>query len=93
MLGMAFTMNQRGQPNAAVDYLQKAHNLLQKYPDVTMESLYHKNYGDLHHNQGRWTDAVASLQKTIQVGMNQATPTHHYHNLSRMLWQSGRFPN
>lgn len=91
LLGMAFTMNQRGQPNAAVDYLQKAHDLLQKYPDVTMESLYHKNYGDLHHNQGRWTDAVASLQKTIQVGMNQATPTHHYHNLSRMLWQSGRF--
>ncbi len=56
-----------------------------------MESLYYSHYGDLYQSLGRWSDAAASLQKAIEIGLQQANPPYNYLALGRLYAQSGNF--
>ena len=45
----------------------------------------------LYQSLGRWSDAAASLQKAIEIGMQQANPPYNYLALGRLYAQSGNF--
>ena len=92
LLYLAIIANQFGQLAEDERYLQQAYHFLQHYPDVSQEAQYHSVYSDTYHAQGRWSEALASAQKTIELISQQRPPNDNFHRVGKILWQSGRYP-
>ena len=91
LLYLASLAIQRGYPDEGETYLKHAYSLLQEYPDVTIATSYHSILGTLQHAQGRWSEALVTFQRMIAISSQQRKPIHEYHNVGKILWQSGCF--
>lgn len=59
-------MNQQGRPEEAHSYLRQAIEILQQYPDITLEATYYSVPTDINHAQGHWSEAFEHVEKTLE---------------------------
>ena len=91
LLSLGLIVNKLGRQQEGANTLQKARDLLHEYPDIYLSATYYGHYGETCHAQGYFSEALANYQKTIEIMAQQRSPTHHYHIIGKLLWQSGRF--
>lgn len=88
---MAVTANQQGQPEEGMSHLQQASLMLRQHPDVSLDAIHYDISSDIYHAQGRWSDALASSQKKVEINLQQRYPSESFHTIGKIFWQSGRF--
>lgn len=90
-LYLAVTANQQGQPEEGMSHLQQATLMLRQHPDVSLDAMHYDISCDIYHAQGRWSDALASSQKKVEINLQQRYPSESFHTIGKIFWQSGRF--